>query len=53
MNKSTGGVHRWMRGGATFHTGDTVQAKARRYDIDEKFRKLSGMVLLGYNERGE
>ena len=42
-----------MGGGTAFHTGDTVQEKAWRYDIDEKFGKLSAMVLLGYNERGE
>lgn len=40
-----------MGGGATFHTEDTVQPKAQRYDIEEKFGKLNAMVLLGYNER--
>lgn len=33
------------------YTEETEEAKAQRYDIYEKFRKLSATILLRYNER--
>lgn len=52
MNKSIE-VHRKKGGGAAFNPEETEQAKAQRYVIHKKFKKLSATALVGYNESEE
>ena len=35
-----------MGGGTTFHTEETGQAKAQRYEVHEKFKEVSTTILL-------